>query len=65
MLGPYWCMQAFFSCSEGTALHCCVWASLAVERGLLSAWASAVAAYGLGSCSLRALEHRFSCGVLP
>ena len=40
-------------------------ASLAVERGLLSAWASVAAAYGLGSCSLWALEYGFSCGAWP
>ena len=35
--------------------------SLGVEHGLWGAWASAVAARGLSSCSSQVVERRLSC----
>ena len=51
------CCGAFSSCGAW-ASH---WvASLVVEQGLQGAWASAVAAGGLRSCSSQTLEHSFN-----
>ena len=43
---------------------CGALASLVLEQGLWSTWASVVVAHGLRSCGCWALEHRFNqCGT--
>ena len=67
VLGLRCCARAFSSCGEWRAtLRCgarasnCGGFSYCQTRALCT-WASVVAAHGLSSCGLRALEHRISC----
>ena len=55
-----WVFVAAGAFSSGGAWASHWVASLVVEQGLQGAWASAVAARGLRSCSSQTLEHSFN-----
>ena len=66
VLGLHCCAWAFSSCGKWGATLCCGAQASHCSGGAwaLGAWASVVAAHGLSSCGLQALERRLSsCGA--